>query len=114
MSKVKDKKPTERIIISDTNDIPAFETEAEEQVWWETHALDVELFSRPKERPSHLPPPRTSKKSKGISLRVEDDIVARLKSLAKKKGMGYQTLLKAFVLERLYEEEKREGVFSGE
>jgi hypothetical protein len=28
----------------------------------------------------------------------------------RRKGKGYQTLLKEFVLERLYEEEKREGV----
>ncbi|MFD3005309.1 hypothetical protein [Thermus tengchongensis] len=32
------------------------------------------------------------------------------KPLARRKGKGYQTLLKEFVLERLYEEEKREGV----
>ena len=39
--------------------------------------------------------------------RFEDDTVTRLKVLAERKGMGYQTLLKEFVVERLYEEEKR-------
>ena len=29
------------------------------------------------------------------------------------KGKGYQTLLKEFVVERLYEEEKREGLVGG-
>ena len=104
---------TKRTIITDPNSIPVFASEAEEQAWWDEHELDASLYSRDKERPSYFPKPRTEK-PKGISLRVEDDVVARLKSLAKKKGMGYQTLLKAFVLERLYEEEKREGVFSGE
>ena len=51
-----------------------------------------------------------SKRSSPIAVRFEDDTVARLKTLAERKGMGYQTLLKAFVQERLYEEEKREGV----
>jgi len=50
------------------------------------------------------------KRSGPIAVRFEDDTVARLKTLAERKGMGYQTLLKTFVQERLYEEEKREGV----
>lgn len=101
---------TKRIVVSDPSEIPVFETEAEERVWWDTHELDAERFTRMEERPDYFPPPRSSKKSKGISLRIEDDVVHRLKGLAKKKGMGYQTLLKSFVLERLYEEEKREGI----
>ncbi len=50
------------------------------------------------------------KRSGPIAVRFEDDTVARLKVLAERKGTGYQTLLKAFVQERLYEEEKREGL----
>jgi hypothetical protein len=34
----------------------------------------------------------------------------RLKTLAERRDKGYQTLLKEFVVERLYEEEKREGL----
>jgi hypothetical protein len=30
--------------------------------------------------------------------------------VARKKHKGYQTMLKEFVVERLYEEEKREGM----
>ena len=30
--------------------------------------------------------------------------------LAARRNTGYQTLLKEFVVERLYEEEKREGI----
>ena len=42
--------------------------------------------------------------------RVHADALQRLRALARKKGKGYQTLLKEFVIERLYEEEKREGL----
>ncbi len=38
--------------------------------------------------------------------------LARLKRLARKRHKGYQTLLKEFVIERLYEEEKREGLLN--
>jgi hypothetical protein len=41
---------------------------------------------------------------------MEDDLVNRLKALAAVKGVGYQTLLRQFVAERVYEEEKREGI----
>ena len=39
------------------------------------------------------------------------DVLTRLRALAaRRKNTGYQTLLKTFVAERLYEEEKREGL----
>ena len=45
-----------------------------------------------------------------MAIGFDPDVLKRLQALAKKKGKGYQTLLKEFVLERLYEEEKREGL----
>ncbi len=45
-------------------------------------------------------------------MRFDDDTLGRLRFLAEKKHKGYQTLLKEFVTERLYEEEKREGIIS--
>ena len=45
-----------------------------------------------------------------MSLRLDRFTVERLKALAKLRGVGYQTLLKQFVVERLYEEEKRAGI----
>jgi hypothetical protein len=46
-------------------------------------------------------------------VRFDEDVLKRLRALARKKGKGYQTLLKEFVVERLYEEEKREGLVGG-
>jgi hypothetical protein len=45
-----------------------------------------------------------------ISVRLEYDVLNRLRALAKVKGTKYQTLLKTFVAERLYEEERRHGL----
>lgn len=45
-----------------------------------------------------------------IAIRFDQFTLTRLKSLAAARNVGYQTLLKEFVIERLYEEEKRAGI----
>ena len=45
-----------------------------------------------------------------IAVRFDQFPLTRLKALAALRNTGYQTLLKEFVVERLYEEEKREGI----
>lgn len=45
-----------------------------------------------------------------IAIRLDRFTLKRLKALAALRNTGYQTLLKQFVVERLYEEEKREGI----
>jgi hypothetical protein len=45
-----------------------------------------------------------------IAIRFDQFTLKRLKALAALRNTGYQTLLKEFVIERLYEEEKREGI----
>jgi predicted DNA binding CopG/RHH family protein len=47
-----------------------------------------------------------------IAIRFDQFTLQRLKALAAARNTGYQTLLKEFVIERLYEEEKREGIIS--
>jgi len=45
-----------------------------------------------------------------IAIRFDQFTLKRLKALAALRNTGYQTLLKEFVVERLYEEEKRAGI----
>ena len=45
-----------------------------------------------------------------IAIRLDRFTLERLRALANLRNTGYQTLLKEFVVERLYEEEKREGI----
>lgn len=45
-----------------------------------------------------------------IAIRFDQFTLMRLKALAAARNTGYQTLLKEFVVERLYEEEKRAGI----
>ena len=92
------------------DDVPDFVTDEEEQAFWSTHYIGDSVSVTPRELSNQpLPAPRERIQSKRISLSLEQDTLVRLKRLARKKGMGYQTLLKSFVGERLYEEEKLEG-----
>lgn len=105
------------IIIYSTDDVPEFANEEEEVAYWESHAYSEALMDEAAKQPRNplLPPPRERGKSPPLrptSLRLDHNTTNRLRQLAKKRGLGYQTLLKQFVLERLYEEEKRDGVLS--
>jgi hypothetical protein len=49
-----------------------------------------------------------------IAIRFDQFTLRRLKTLATLHNTGYQTLLKEFVVERLYEEEKRAGIIDSQ
>jgi hypothetical protein len=57
---------------------------------------------------------RPRQRTRPINVRFDDFTLGRLKELADRRNVGYQTLLKEFVVERLYEEEKREGILAVE
>lgn len=95
--------PTEKFIgINDPKDIPQFANEAAEAAFWEKHTWSEEAWQH---APQTIPLPQ--KRSTTITLPMEHDTLVRLHLLADKKGIAYQVLLKNFVQERLYEEEKR-------
>lgn len=90
------------------DEIPSFENEAEEAEFWAAHSLNDELLSRMGPVPKDILP--IQRRTKPVAIRFDQDTIHRLKVLAEKKHKDYQTLLKEFVTERLYEEEKREGI----
>jgi uncharacterized protein (DUF4415 family) len=99
------------------DDVPVFADEAEEAAWWATHEVEGPWERR---RPEGLPSTeqfreqrearRGPRRTRPVLVRLDADILDRLRVLADRKGTGYQTLLKRFVTERLYEEEKRDGL----
>lgn len=90
-------------------EIPDFESEAEEAEFWATHSLGEGLLDKMGPVPGDVLPPARPR-TKPIAVRFDEDLLGRLKALARIKHKGYQTLMKEFVSERLYEEEKREGI----
>jgi len=102
--------------IKSWDEVPEFKIEREEHEFWGSHRLSEELLETfvPRSKRDNLPPPRertiTRPRKGSVSVRMENDLVNRLKALAAVKGIGYQTLLRQFVADRVYEEEKREGI----
>jgi hypothetical protein len=93
--------------IHSLDEVPSFNAESEETAYWATHELGDEVLSQMNAVPEEvLPRPRT----RPIAVRFDEDTLRRVKALAARRHKGYQTLLKEFVVERLYEEEKRDGL----
>lgn len=101
----------DRIPLTDPSQVPSDMNEDQARKFWSSHEITEEYLKKAGPVPQEDLPgfrPRT----KPISVRLDDDILRRMKKLAEIKNKGYQTLLKEFVAERLYEEEKREEVIS--
>ena len=80
---------------------PQFATDQEESDFWDTHdstdylddTTDVSVTfvdARPRKEQ--------------ISLRLDRETITRLKAVAHKRGIGYQTLIRMWVMERLNQE----------
>ncbi len=99
----------DRIPLTDPSQVPSSMTEEEARKFWDSHEITEEYLNRAEPVPQEELPkfrPRT----KPVSVRLDGAMLQRLKRLAEIKNKGYQTLLKEFVAERVYEEEKREGI----
>ncbi len=95
------------IVINSLDEIPEFATESEEADYWGTHTFSDELLDTMNTEIDDLPPPGTQF---GLSLGFSPDVAERLRALATAKGIDYVTMTRSFVLERLSEEERREGI----
>jgi len=94
------------------DEVPAFTSEEEESGFWATHELGDELLAAmTPDADKSLPAPRP--RTRPIAVRFDESTLRRIRALAARRGTGYQTLLKEFVSERLYEEEKRDGIVGG-
>ena len=106
--------------VNSWDEVPEFADDEEAAAWWDTHTPGSRMLEDARAVPPRgapwLPIPADLRRraprppARPINLRLEADTVRRLRVLAEKKGTKYQTLLKQFVVERLYEEERREGL----
>ena len=80
---------------------PTFKSEAKEAVFWASHD-STEYIDYSKSRRMIFPKLKPSTET--ISLRLPKSLLDQLKTLANKRDVPYQTLLKLFVLERVQAE----------
>lgn len=78
--------------------VPVFETEADERAYWESHdsAGHIDWSKAQRVRLPNLKPSATS-----ISIRLPDALLERIKIAANKRDMPYQSLIKAWLAEKV-------------
>ena len=87
-------------------------TQNEVQSFWQSHQVGKGLITSLLEPDlkAKLQKARDERKSRNITLNLNEGLEQRLRNLADIEGVGYQTLIKQFVLERIYQEEVRRGI----
>jgi predicted DNA binding CopG/RHH family protein len=81
--------------------IPKFASESEEQDFWNKHD-STEFIDWTKGRVGVFPELKPSTKT--ISLRLPEAMLSALKTLANKRDVPYQSLMKVFLAQQLREE----------
>lgn len=78
--------------------VPAFKSEAEERAFWETHDSNdyVDWSKAGRARFPNLKP-----SNKTISLRLPVDLLDRIKIMANKRDIPYQSLIKVWLSEKV-------------
>ena len=82
--------------------IPQFSNEDEEREFWATHdSTEFIDWSKAEKNPSfsHLKP-----STRTVSIRLPESLIAALKTLANKRDVPYQSLMKIFLAEKVKEE----------
>ena len=98
--------------------VPKFSSEAEEAQWWYRNrdmisrdlkaaakAGELQVLTRERLR-ERL---RASANSRNITIRMQEGDIERVRRLAEKKGIGYQTYMKILLREALDREDRKAG-----
>jgi hypothetical protein len=91
--------------IDGREEIPAFSSEAEEADFWSTHSFGPDLldeFTAPTDE--EAPPAR---RTRPITVRLDEDVLARIKRLAAQQQKPYQRLMKEMLLVQLAHVERQ-------
>jgi predicted DNA binding CopG/RHH family protein len=85
------------------NELPEFKSRQEEREYWESQD-PARLFNESEDVEFEVvdTQPKTL-----ISLRLHSNTINQLKTLAARRGIGYQTMIRMWVMERLEEETRR-------
>jgi len=84
--------------------IPKFENEDKEREFWLSHDSSEYIDWR-KAKWANLPNLRPTMRA--ISIRLPESMIERLKIMAHKRDVPYQSLLKIFIADKIIEEELR-------
>ena len=89
-------------IIERWSQIPDFEDEKEESLFWAQHSLDPSLMNASILR-------QNVRESTTITLRFDPQMLSRIKRLARHRYLNYQSMIKQWLSERLEEEVSKQN-----
>lgn len=105
------------IALKSLEGIPKFKNEKEEAEFWDTHSI-ARIWDQLKKVKVELSEPLKAKMSerrkakKLISLRLEPEQIESLKVVASKRSIGYLTLIRMWINEKLLQERKLTHIHS--
>ena len=83
------------------NRLPEFKNEDEEREFWSTHDT-ADYFDLTQAKPAVFPNLKPSTRS--VSIRINESLFQDIKTLANKKNIPYQSLIKMYLSEKVKEE----------
>jgi predicted DNA binding CopG/RHH family protein len=88
--------------------IPPFSSEDEEREFWATHdSTEYIDWSKTERNPTFS---RLKPSTRTVSIRLPESLIASLKTLANKRDVPYQSLVKMFLAEKVREETAQQHV----
>jgi len=92
----------EKYMNSKHKPIPQFSSEDEEREFWTTHDSTEYLdWNKAEKNPTFS---RLKLSTRTVSIRLPESLIAALKTLANKRDVPYQSLMKMFLAEKVREE----------
>jgi predicted DNA binding CopG/RHH family protein len=85
-------------VVDDWNDVPLFDSEQAEAVFWLEHEVDPRLMDAAASAPGEL------SESVSITLRMDPRMLARIKRIARYRYLNYQSMIKQWLSERMEKE----------
>jgi predicted DNA binding CopG/RHH family protein len=85
--------------IHNRDEIPAFASEADEAEFWSTHSFGPELLAEFTSPTAEEAPP--TRRTRPITLRIDEELLARIQTLAVQQHKPYQRLMKEMLLAQL-------------
>ncbi len=84
-------------IVRAWKDVPSFDSEDDERAFWSGHQIDARLMQMSMHRPD-------VRESTTITLRFDPRMLSRIKRIARRRYLNYQSMIKQWLSERLEQE----------
>lgn len=91
--------PDDLAVVRAWKDVPAFESEEQEGAYWARHQLDARLMQVSIHR-------NDVRESTTITLRFDPRMLSRIKRIARRRYLNYQSMIKQWLSERMEQEMK--------